>query len=296
MEHLSHLHALREIFLMGNPCTEWAGHRPYVGSSACGEAVVRVRVCVLTGSLMPNPSRGWCRYLVARCPQITTIDGKEVTRSERILAAQALERLSKELRRLAAAKRAEKRRAEEAKARKKAARHGVVESKSGGVIVEDLGSDEEDDDGDDRCDWTPEVRVEMAEEQAEQKRKEEERKREMSAPERDYEREHQVCVCWPCVPGLAVMGGRLHVYAVLACYCEQEKVAKVKELEAEVEAKKVRQCNEGRYEFHLEDEDGKGNVVLTIPLPRHLDTCLLDVDVHPTYITVVIKVHRMAYP
>ena len=208
MEHLSHLHALREIFLMGNPCTEWAGHRPYVGSSACGEAVVRVRVCVLTGSLMPNPSRGWCRYLVARCPQITTIDGKEVTRSERILAAQALERLSKELRRLAAAKRAEKRRAEEAKARKKAARHGVVESKSGGVIVEDLGSDEEDDDGDDRCDWTPEVRVEMAEEQAEQKRKEEERKREMSAPERDYEREHQVCVCWPCVPGLAVMGGR----------------------------------------------------------------------------------------
>ncbi len=86
------------------------------------------------------------------------------------------------------------------------------------------------------------------------------------------------------------------MYAVWACSSEQEKVAKVKELEAEVEAKKVRQCNEGCYEFHLEDEDGKGNVVLTIPLPRHLDTCLLDVDVHPTYITVVIKVHRMAYP
>lgn len=56
---------------------------------------------------------------------------------------------------------------------------------------------------------------------------------------------------------------------------------------------RVRQCNEGRYDFHLEDEDGKGNVVLSIPLPKFLDDCLLSVDVHPTWVTVVIKVGRV---
>lgn len=28
--HLASLHALRELFLMGNPCTEWEQHRAYV--------------------------------------------------------------------------------------------------------------------------------------------------------------------------------------------------------------------------------------------------------------------------
>ena len=50
-------------------------------------------------------------------------------------------------------------------------------------------------DDDDTCEWTPQTRVEIAEEQAEQKRQEEERKKAMQAPERNYEREHQVSPC-----------------------------------------------------------------------------------------------------
>ena len=72
----------------------------------------------------------------------------------------------------------------------------------------------------------------------------------------------------------------------------QEKVAKAKEEDEQAGPSKIRQCNEGRYEFRLEDEDGQGNVVLHLPLPKFLDNSLLSVDVHPTYITVVIKVRQ----
>lgn len=205
VDHLTRLHALRELFLMGNPCTNWEGHRAYV---------------------------------VARCPHITTIDGKAVTRSERILASQQLEGLSAELKTMARRMRAEK---------------GAEEA---GGVSETKGAEGDDDD---RCDWTPETRVEIAEEQAEQKRQEEARRKEMAPPERDYEREHL------------------------------EKVAATKKKEEESGPTRIRQCNEGRYDFRLDDEDGKGNVVLSIPLPKFLDNSLLSVDVHPTWITVVIK-------
>ena len=58
MESLrSNLH-LRELYLTGNPCTEYEGYREFV---------------------------------VATLPQLAMLDGKEVTRSERIAATQQLE-------------------------------------------------------------------------------------------------------------------------------------------------------------------------------------------------------------
>lgn len=50
-----------------------------------------------------------------------------------------------------------------------------------------------------------------------------------------------------------------------------------------------RMANEGRVDFSLEDEDGKGNCVLRLPLPRFMDTSLVDLDVHPWYVSAVIK-------
>lgn len=51
----------------------------------------------------------------------------------------------------------------------------------------------------------------------------------------------------------------------------------------------VRQCNEGKYDFKLDDWSVHGFIILEVHVPRHLDTSLLDVDVNPKYIRCVIK-------
>lgn len=73
----------------------------------------------------------------------------------------------------------------------------------------------------------------------------------------------------------------------------------------------VRQCNEGKLEFRFEEtceaspsspgrggfeERGRGrgrgrggSLVLEVSVPRYLDSSLIDVDVHPHYVSVVIK-------
>lgn len=60
----------------------------------------------------------------------------------------------------------------------------------------------------------------------------------------------------------------------------------------------IRQCNEGRWPFTMSDEDGEGNVVVTVPLPKFLDSSLLHVDAHPAYVTIIIKgkVLRLRFP
>jgi len=46
---------------------------------------------------------------------------------------------------------------------------------------------------------------------------------------------------------------------------------------------------EGKWNFHF-DEDLKPDFLsLIIPVPKHLSSALIDLDIHPTYITVVIK-------
>ena len=52
---------------------------------------------------------------------------------------------------------------------------------------------------------------------------------------------------------------------------------------------KIRQCNEGKWEFSFDESKKSGNVVLDIGVPKHLDSSLIDVDVHPNYVSVVIK-------
>jgi protein TilB len=89
---------------------------------------------------------------------------------------------------------------------------------------------------------------------AEQKEEEDKKKRENEPPKRDYEKEHQ------------------------------ERLERIRDGE-----EKVRQKNEGNWEFSIDDEDGDGNVVLRLSLPRFLDSSLLDVDIHPNHVTVVVK-------
>lgn len=103
-------------------------------------------------------------------------------------------------------------------------------------------------------------------EMAEQKEKEEKQKRANEPPKRDYEKE------------------------------QEEKLHQVRETEQNTS--EVKQKNEAGWEFRLEDEDGEGNVTLRLCLPRFLDSSLLDVDIHPSHVTVVVKgkVFRVKWP
>ncbi|CAH8642162.1 unnamed protein product [Schistosoma margrebowiei] len=60
IESLGNVHFLEELYLTGNPCTEYPGYREFV---------------------------------IATLPQLKLLDGVEITRSERIIALQNLERI-----------------------------------------------------------------------------------------------------------------------------------------------------------------------------------------------------------
>ena len=119
-----------------------------------------------------------------------------------------------------------------------------------------------------------ESRREMYLEMAQQKKEKEDRQKEMMPRERNYESE------------------------------QQEAIEKIRDKEARVYYKdkdgieRVRQCNEGKWEFTLDDTSRQGYIILDIAVQRHLDSSLIDVDVHPTYISIIIKskVLRLALP
>ena len=121
------------------------------------------------------------------------------------------------------------------------------------------------DDDDDTEPWSAEGRVRMYREMAEQKAEAEARKRVNEPRARDAESEHAAAVA--AARGAEGAGG-------------------------------VRQTNEGRWEFSLEDEDGEGACVLRLALPRFLDTSLIDADVHPSFVSVVVrnKTFRILWP
>lgn len=51
----------------------------------------------------------------------------------------------------------------------------------------------------------------------------------------------------------------------------------------------IKQKNEGGWEFYWDEESRKGFVILEVKVQRFLDSSLIDVDVHPGYVSVVIK-------
>lgn len=53
--------------------------------------------------------------------------------------------------------------------------------------------------------------------------------------------------------------------------------------------REIRQKNEGGWEFYWDEESRPGVVVLEVRVQKYLDSSLIDVDVHPTYVSIVIK-------
>jgi len=51
----------------------------------------------------------------------------------------------------------------------------------------------------------------------------------------------------------------------------------------------IRQCNEGKFDFNLDDNSVPGFIIFELGVPKYLETGSLDVDVNPLYVRCVVK-------
>jgi len=276
VDELARLRSLRELFLLGNPCM---GHDVTSGSGGGGGTDATGAIAELSEQLQisaPNnadgqqqqqqPS-GWggCRpYVIARLPNLRTLDGTDILRSERIVATQQLPELQKELRQLAQAKRDAKAKADTA------AGDGddVIEMGPDGFDATTADGKAQTLSDEELTGHTPEVRLQIAREVAEQKA-EKARQEKANMPRVKGEQEY-----------------------------EEEQQAAVDKAHLREERGDVKQCNEGRWQFRFDEESQPGSVLLSVPVAKFLSSSLIDVDVHPTYVSVVIKgrVLRLVLP
>lgn len=240
-----------------------------------GPAGLRASVDHLTGLrhlgelyLLGNPAAarwqaGYRDYVVARLPQLRCVDGVDVTRSERLAATRRLPELSDELARLAAAE-------EEAAAAAAVAAAAETAGRGTGAGAEDDGDAEP-------SEWTPAARLAAARKTAVQKEAEAARKRAMEPAARDADAEQAAAV--------AAARAREAAAAAAAAAGGGATVAAADP--------PIRQVNEGRWDFALEEAaataSGGSGYALRLGLSRHTDPSLVDVDVHPSWVSVVVK-------
>lgn len=223
------------------------------------------------------PGDGFREYVVASLPQLELLDGHNIHKSDRIKALQVFAERQQYVRKRAAdvqtgkaREAAEAKQREQQQAEAKAHEDNVVEvsnhevtdisasteGSSDGMAVETLRQEKQSVfQSDEKVPYTPHSRREMYMELAEQKEADEARKRENQPRERD--------------------SGAEHAQALQTARRQEQTDAP------------LRQCNEGKWDFRLVDE--VADVVLEVDLPRFLDTSLVDVDVHPSYVSIVAK-------
>ncbi|XP_028283189.1 dynein axonemal assembly factor 11 [Parambassis ranga] len=224
---------LRELFLVGNPCTEFEGYRQYV---------------------------------VASLPQLKMLDGTEISRSERIQAAQALVEVRRRvceqewdyLRRRAKEK-------EEAQRKAAGDERGNKERKPGfdGRWYTDINN-------------TAAVL--------------EENKENAKSPEADEEQQEKEFWNTPCsfTPESRLEAHRHLEEKRRAKETEKEKKPKAPRMLITADGR-VMNVNEPKLDFSLTEDEESNSIVLDLALYRHMDTSLLDVDVQPTYARVSVK-------
>lgn len=157
------------------------------------------RKCLVDLFLMGNPAQAkWDKfnlYVIAKLPQLQNLDGTEITRSMQIQARQQLPKLEAELERLAGPVRIEK-------AMKEASKPSVpvkattpqVRELAEGEEVQDGPVAEDETDDNEMTENTPEARVKIYQELAQQKKEKEEREKVNKPKERDYEKEQVLSV------------------------------------------------------------------------------------------------------
>ncbi|XP_029931014.1 dynein axonemal assembly factor 11 [Myripristis murdjan] len=254
VESLRHNLHLRELFLVGNPCTQFHGYRQYV---------------------------------VAALPQLRWLDGTEISRSERIRAAQGLE----EARRSIWQQEQEylRRRAEEKEeAQRKTA--GGEKKKKKENDNNNKNSQPERKPGTDISSSAPGSEEQQERTQEEPRPEPTEEQREEPRPEPTEEQREKEFWETPCD---FTPESRLEVHRHL----QEKKRAKEKDKEKKPKAPRtlitpegrVMNVNEAKLPFSLTEDLENNSVVLDLAVYRHLDTSLMDVDVQPTYVRVTVK-------
>jgi protein TilB len=248
---LAQLEHLEELYLTGNPCTQFAHYRPLA---------------------------------VLRLPRLGKLDGLDVTRLERLQARASQAAIEAELAPLAEAKRAEK--AAKAAADASAASAGAASAaaaadKPEGKDDDDLAEEKERAAGGASGSTaesyaeksaklsahTPEARIAQHKEaEAFEAAKEAERKKAAKGNQPDD----------PWKQAQERMNQKVTA-------ADLELLAK--------EGQLPKQRNMGKWDFFITESGGvRGeDVVLDLTLPKFLDTSLLDVDVHPLWVQVLIK-------
>ncbi|RLN48982.1 hypothetical protein BBJ28_00015605 [Nothophytophthora sp. Chile5] len=221
---------------------------------------------------------GFREYVIASLPQLQLLDGKEIQRSDRIKALQVFRVRQQYVRKEAKKVLDRKAREREAAEKQVAEEDEAIEIVSGEAtdissveVVEEVDSQHSKNKkksvmaSKEKVPYTPHTRREMYMEMAEQKEEEEARRRENQPRERNTEAEHD------------------------------EALRQARQQEERADGS-IRQCNEGKWEFRLMDEIL--DVILEVDLPRFLDTSLVDVDVHPSYVSIVAKnkILRLKFP
>jgi len=240
---LYQLQSLKELYLLGNPCMGVVTEKNDDDSSQIVANKIGAKKVNSGGGGDGKAVKGWsgCRpYIIARLPNLQILDGKQITRSERILANQKLSALIQELDVLAAKCRYEKQKKEETK------KNENNNSTNG----------EEDEE---YTEHTPESRIKLSDETYQQKMEKEQIER-ANQPRIRGEKEFE----------------------------QEQRVATDKARERE-ERGDIRQCNEGKWVFQFNEEQKPGYVLLDISIQKHLSSSLIDVDIHPTYVSIVIK-------
>lgn len=251
VHELSGCRNLEELFLLGNPC---------MGMDESGiPCDAHDNDAAMSSS---KDKRGWkgCRaYIIARLPNLLYLDGKIIKRSERILAMQQLPSLTSELYLLVQSR----------------IREHHLDNQTQNDYTEDEQIDERYISDDAPTTHDPQTRTKISNELYDQKRAKEKQESAHQAPnpkgEKDWEEEHK------------------------------DVVNNARERESCVQRGRdagggIKQCNQGKYQFWFDEEEsvtnsGKKSVslIMRVAIPKHLSTSLVDVDIHPTYVSVVIK-------
>jgi protein TilB len=254
-DELSKCRSLEELFLLGNPC---------MGVSNDGDVT----------SSPSQEQLGWkgCRaFIVARLPNLQYLDGKEIKRSERIFAMQQLPTLTLDL-------------------------HLLVESRKTDRQIQNQSKELNIEKGLDECYITddvpthhnPESRTNSSNESYRQKHAKEKVETANQAPklkgEKEWEEDHFSTVT------------NVRKWEEHGREWESGNLAGMSHRQDDTVTKQdggIKQCNQGKYQFWLEEECSKNkktsNLIMRVAVPKFLSTSLIDVDIHPTYVSVIVK-------
>lgn len=205
-------HNLRELYLIGNPCTDWPGYRQYV---------------------------------VAQLPTLQKLDGQDIKRSERIAAQQVGAQLHAQLR---------------AELQAEGIDPDVAATCQDDSMYDENGEVAEtgyrDENGEMKRPWCAATRILEHREMEAQNAAAAERKKASKSDLFDD---------------------------------SSSRDTRHADFPAVKEGEPVMQRNEGKWEFTLDESEDRKSIVLEVAVGKYLDTSLIQADVQPTFVRLLIK-------